>query len=84
MNEVLCLFLMVKCFLYSVFEKDGDLVVQEIATKPLTQDLLQHQVSGSKLIELYGLMVPTYRKLIKKYNFLKDRSENSLLLCKTQ
>lgn len=29
--------------LYHVFEKDGDLVVQEIATKPLTQDLLQHQ-----------------------------------------
>lgn len=29
--------------LYHVFEKDGDLVVEEIATKPLTQDLLQHQ-----------------------------------------
>ncbi|XP_063777858.1 villin-like protein [Pseudophryne corroboree] len=29
--------------LYHVFEKDGDLVVQETATKPLTQDLLQHQ-----------------------------------------
>ncbi|KAM5157459.1 villin-1-like [Mantella aurantiaca] len=29
--------------LYHVFEKDGDLMVQEIATKPLTQDLLQHQ-----------------------------------------
>ncbi|KAM3927979.1 villin-1-like [Leptodactylus fuscus] len=28
--------------LYHVFEKDGDLVVEEIATKPLTQDLLQH------------------------------------------
>ncbi|MEE6467429.1 hypothetical protein FKM82_007235 [Ascaphus truei] len=28
--------------LYHVFEKDGDLVVQELATKPLTQDLLQH------------------------------------------
>ncbi|XP_069067156.1 villin-like protein [Pleurodeles waltl] len=29
--------------LYHVYEKDGDLVVQEIATKPLTQDLLQHE-----------------------------------------
>ncbi|KAM8966405.1 villin-like protein isoform 2-T2 [Pelodytes ibericus] len=29
--------------LYHVFEKDGDLVIQEIATKPLTQDLLQHE-----------------------------------------
>ncbi|XP_072269487.1 advillin-like [Pyxicephalus adspersus] len=29
--------------LYHVFEKNGDLVVQETATKPLTQDLLQHQ-----------------------------------------
>ncbi|KAM4706373.1 villin-like protein [Rhinophrynus dorsalis] len=29
--------------LYHVFEKDGDLVVQELATKPLTQDLLQHE-----------------------------------------
>ncbi|KAG9476532.1 villin-like protein [Eleutherodactylus coqui] len=29
--------------LYHVFEKGGDLVVEEIATKPLTQDLLQHQ-----------------------------------------
>ncbi|XP_053569745.1 villin-like protein [Bombina bombina] len=29
--------------LYHVFEKSGDLVVQEIATKPLTQDLLQHE-----------------------------------------
>ncbi|XP_053323586.1 villin-like protein [Spea bombifrons] len=29
--------------LYHVFEKDGDLVVQETATKPLTQDLLHHE-----------------------------------------
>ncbi|OCT75442.1 hypothetical protein XELAEV_18030622mg [Xenopus laevis] len=28
--------------LYHVFEKDANLVVQELATKPLTQDLLQH------------------------------------------
>uniref|UniRef100_A0A663M5Z2 Villin like n=1 Tax=Athene cunicularia TaxID=194338 RepID=A0A663M5Z2_ATHCN len=29
--------------LYHVYEKDNDLVVQEIATRPLTQDLLQHE-----------------------------------------
>ncbi|XP_074841267.1 villin-like protein [Carettochelys insculpta] len=29
--------------LYHVYEKDGDLVVQEIATRPLTQDLLQQE-----------------------------------------
>uniref|UniRef100_A0A8C8SR12 Villin like n=1 Tax=Pelusios castaneus TaxID=367368 RepID=A0A8C8SR12_9SAUR len=29
--------------LYHVYEKDEDLVVQEIATRPLTQDLLQHE-----------------------------------------
>lgn len=31
---------------FSVYEKDNDLVVQEIATRPLTQDLLQHEVKG--------------------------------------
>uniref|UniRef100_A0A8C7EEN2 Villin like n=1 Tax=Nothoprocta perdicaria TaxID=30464 RepID=A0A8C7EEN2_NOTPE len=34
------------CFMalsFSVYEKDNDLVVQEIATRPLTQDLLQHE-----------------------------------------
>ncbi|XP_036594754.1 villin-like protein [Trichosurus vulpecula] len=29
--------------LYHLYEKDEDLVVQEIATRPLTQDLLQHE-----------------------------------------
>ncbi|KAM9163544.1 villin-like protein [Pangshura tecta] len=29
--------------LYHVYEKDDNLVVQEIATRPLTQDLLQHE-----------------------------------------
>ncbi|KFU89368.1 Villin-1, partial [Chaetura pelagica] len=29
--------------LYHVYEKENDLVVQEIATRPLTQDLLQHE-----------------------------------------
>ncbi|EMP29418.1 Villin-1 [Chelonia mydas] len=29
--------------LYHVYENDNDLVVQEIATRPLTQDLLQHE-----------------------------------------
>ncbi|XP_019363628.1 PREDICTED: villin-like protein [Gavialis gangeticus] len=29
--------------LYHVYEKDNDLVVQEIATRPLTQDLLRHE-----------------------------------------
>uniref|UniRef100_A0A8D0G2V4 Villin like n=1 Tax=Sphenodon punctatus TaxID=8508 RepID=A0A8D0G2V4_SPHPU len=29
--------------LYHVYEKDSDLVVQEIATRPLTQDLLHHE-----------------------------------------
>ncbi|XP_074055360.1 villin-like protein isoform X2 [Macrotis lagotis] len=29
--------------LYHLYEKDEDLVVQEIATQPLTQDLLQHE-----------------------------------------
>lgn len=32
---------------FSVYEKDNDLVVQEIATRPLTQDLLQHEVRES-------------------------------------
>lgn len=32
----------------SVYEKDNDLVVQEIATRPLTQDLLQHEVRQSQ------------------------------------
>lgn len=32
----------------SVYEKDSDLVVQEIATRPLTQDLLQHEVRQSQ------------------------------------
>lgn len=36
---------------FSVYEKDSDLVVQEIATRPLTQDLLQHEVKG---IRPYG------------------------------
>ncbi|KAM4687933.1 villin-1-like [Discoglossus pictus] len=45
--------------LYHVFEKDGDLVVQEIATKPLTQDLLQHE--DCHILDQGGMKIYVWR-----------------------
>ncbi|XP_040289675.1 villin-like protein [Bufo bufo] len=45
--------------LYHVFEKDGDLVVEEIATKPLTQDLLQHE--DSHILDQGGVKIFVWR-----------------------
>lgn len=40
-------------FLYSVFETSGNLVVQEVATQPLTQDLLSSSVIGSYPLNMF-------------------------------
>lgn len=44
-----------ECLSPSVYEKGKDLVIQELATRPLTQDLLQEEVrkAPSPLIHPY-------------------------------
>uniref|UniRef100_A0A8C9LG16 Villin like n=1 Tax=Pavo cristatus TaxID=9049 RepID=A0A8C9LG16_PAVCR len=45
--------------LYHVYEKDNHLMVQEIATRPLTQDLLQHE--DSYILDQGGFKIYVWR-----------------------